>query len=199
VRRLLDEAWERRDQLQNLPLSADQWSPAEYAPHLWRELNALLVEFELRLVGGRGFAVEPLRLQVEKHLQGLQPLATVEQSDAPNAASEAGTLVVDRLARAARLFRRSAARKSFVSEQADLDQLAFAVREVQREVFRLPNYVRWLAEATFVSTDDDRDLEQVAAPRIESLLKEALPLAGCGRRDCRASPRTAAAPGSDRS
>jgi hypothetical protein len=59
VAALLEEAWRLRDRIEQSPTAAGL-TPIDYAPHLWRAYQELLLGYELRLRGGREY--DPAKL-----------------------------------------------------------------------------------------------------------------------------------------
>ncbi|MHB8971780.1 MAG: hypothetical protein ACYC3X_19155 [Pirellulaceae bacterium] len=151
---LLHQAWQLRDRLEAPPETNGQWWPLEYASQQWRELNALLLDIDLRSRAGEAFDQSRLREQLMTQLEGLRRL---EQADWIRAPSGDRSLVVHRLLISASRFAESAERASFTTESRELQEVAEAARYYLRLSFRLPDYVRCYAE-TIARWDDNPDL-----------------------------------------
>ena len=125
MRNKLDEAWRLRDELQEFGDNRPGWSPLEYAPQLWRELNRLLLDSEMWLLSGPN---RSLALQIDKHIEGLRALAASPAR--PSEASSVGDLVTDRLRRAQMEFRDSPAQREFQSAAEPLQQVGQDIRRL---------------------------------------------------------------------
>ena len=136
---LLYRAWQLRDRLEALPDTSGRWSPIEYAPLQWRELNALLLDIDQRSRAGNAFDQTRLRGQLKTHLDGLTRLAQEENIDAFDGDQ---SLVVDRLLIVANRFAGSTERASFATKSRKLREVGKAVRYFYRATFRLSDYLR---------------------------------------------------------
>jgi len=150
---LLARAWQVRDRMQirNPPLA---WSPVDYAPHLWREYQEVLLGFELRVRYGAPLSRE--------RLKALEDLARGNAS-----ASASGEASI--------LGRLESARQAFLADTQTLQRFAQARSEGLgdiEEAIKLrndlwsaaPYYVRWHARAALASS--------FRPPRIATLLDE---------------------------
>ena len=79
---LVIEAWKLRDAIENPPAAATV-TPAEFAPHLWRQFNAHLVELETRSRAGKAFDGQTIREQLLQLVRDLEALARALQSNQP--------------------------------------------------------------------------------------------------------------------
>lgn len=91
----IDQVWQLRDQLQReIAASGDQywsespqavkiWAPVDFAPQLWRELNARLVDLDRRIRSGAAYDRPRLRENLRDALSGLQLLKS--EMESPNA------------------------------------------------------------------------------------------------------------------
>ena len=148
---LLRKAWERRDQEQRRDASHG-WSPVDYAPHLWREYNEILLGLELRHRFGVDFSKERLR--------ALADLA--EGREGGSGFTEA--TILGRLRRA---------RQDFLADAEKLRQFELARAEGWGEIeeaiklrndlmFAAPYYVRWHALAALASSAPSPLYQRVA-------------------------------------
>lgn len=142
LRHVLAVTWQERDRLDAFFESPERWSPIEFAPAAWRELNALLLDIDLRCRAGRAFDAGQLRRQVEAQLDRLRAF-NQEAGSAPS--PTAAPLAADRLLVAAQLFGSSAERATFGGDP-ELEAVGRAVRSFYRLSLRLPEYLRWSAE-----------------------------------------------------
>lgn len=140
---MLQQVWQLRDRLELPPATIDQWCPLEYAPQLWREFNAFLVEVDLRSRAGEAFDQTHLQRQLLRQLAGLRRLEQEERTHTP---LDDRSLVVDRLLMSARRFADSPERASFATESPELRHVGESVRYYLRLTYRLPDYVRCYAE-----------------------------------------------------
>jgi hypothetical protein len=115
---LLAREWTRRDELMN-HRSGSGWTPSDYAPHLWRRYQAVILGFERRLRAGKALQAEAADLF----------------------AREVGELQ-RRIASAGDEFARGAARKSY--EQRP--EIADAVQARNDSLSRFPDYLAWLGQ-----------------------------------------------------
>ncbi|MDD4268219.1 MAG: carboxypeptidase regulatory-like domain-containing protein [Pirellulaceae bacterium] len=141
VLNLLQDAWRLRDRLQSRD-NAAEWTPVDYAPHIWREFQELLLGYEMQFRDRRTDAkdlasdleilVAPLRLLVER-----QPL--------PQTADPSSVLA--RLERAGR----QTLGKPPPAESPETAQITAAYGEAIRLrndlLFACPYYVRWYGRA----------------------------------------------------
>ena len=151
--RLLNQAWQLRDQLQVEPVNENEWTLIELMPHLCRELDSLLLDFELRYRGPGRIVSADLTQQLEKLVEGLTRLRDSLRQGA-RLAQPVGQSLVDRLAQTV------AIAETKVSERATFDvprltEVAAATRSVQRTAFRAPHLVQWHGNTALIAAADD--------------------------------------------
>ncbi|MCA9200166.1 MAG: hypothetical protein KDA87_21655, partial [Planctomycetales bacterium] len=82
----LNEAWKIRDEIHRLANSnadAFVWLPSDFAPHLWRSYNQLLVDMERRIRFGSPSVVSSVEKILQRDLQDLKTLRnSIESKDA---------------------------------------------------------------------------------------------------------------------
>ena len=134
ARDLLRQAWQYRDgQLGQGPAGA--WSPVDYAPHLWREFEGLLLGYEQRYRYGQ-----------DKKLSELGEL-TAKSAARPGG----GENVLDRLAAAQRRFEEGKTKENFAKAPAEFRPVEEAIRLKNRAMYSASYYVRWCARASLSS------------------------------------------------
>ncbi len=146
VRRLLGEAWERHDRVHRRYSGESQ--PIDYAPHIWREFQELLLAYERQYRVGPDSAMESLQRQLETKILPIQHL--VGNGELPPEVER--STVVGRLAEARRC--------SFELQQGTDESpamIAYPPRYVDAQhkknffLHKAPYYVRWHASASRVS------------------------------------------------
>ncbi|HAA72230.1 MAG TPA: hypothetical protein DCE55_24050 [Planctomycetaceae bacterium] len=168
---VLRKAWIRRDQLEALQMQADQWSPVEFAPHLWREFNRLLVEVDLRSRSGDAFRSAADLQQAQQLVVELsQLLKQLQKSEAGMSQSTRRESVLTRLMVAGQAFLASPQRQTFVGPDTEFVALGMQLRQCQRISYRVADYVQWHnLLSTHWSVDVPLGLAQLA-DQIELLL-----------------------------
>ena len=168
ARTLLAEAWALRDQAIDRQGKA-AWTPIDYAPHLWREYEALVVGYELRYrygaVADAAKVADDLRANVLP-LKDLLARGTLPAGVAPST-------VLARLAEARRLFLGSEAATAFEQGPEPLVRLKQAIQLKNDLVFRAADYVRWHGRACRSSAVPLR-----LQPPLAALLDQLAELAG---------------------
>ncbi len=139
--------WNVRDQLAAIR-PEDGWSPAEYAPHLWRQLNARLVEFGARARGGIAFNQSELGDLLRQYDAGLRALQA-PASGVPRA-EPWQTLVQARDRIAARESALEAGH--FASPSNELSAVGLLIRRQQRILYETPDFVQWYAQASILGS-----------------------------------------------
>jgi hypothetical protein len=134
----LADAWQRRDRLQNRALSGGGWTPADYAPHLWREYQELLLAIDRRSRAGVAFDAANMTNQIA------QDLAVDEkfflQAAAASPALARSQTIASRL---------TVARNQFLDRLqsdryfTDATPLREAIQWKNDLLMRAPYYVRW--------------------------------------------------------
>jgi hypothetical protein len=145
--KLLQKAWGLRDRLQDRSQN-EGWSPVDYAPHLWREFNELLLGYERRYRGGSAFNEKDLFANLKENILAWDDL--VESNSGGAKAS-----VIGRLSAARRDFLKSPA-KARLDRKVELTvAMKNAIQLKNDLVFWSPYYVRWHEAAARLS---DRQL-----------------------------------------
>jgi len=172
VRKLLDRAWQWRDRMQTRGKD-NRWAPQDYAPHLWREYQRLLLGYELRYRCGAAFDAGALAEDLQANV--LPPVGQEDflHGDALPAQTGRAT-VLGRLFEARQLFNRSPGHAKLEQEAAG-DPLVERASRVFVESVQLrndllldaPHYAAWHAAASRTSS---RPHEQYVA--ITELLEE---------------------------
>lgn len=131
------------------------WSPVDYAPHLWREFNELILGYEQRFRAGSAFDQQKLTDDLKKNIL---PLA----ERLKDSASTGGrSTIADRLGGAWHRFNASDLYAAYSREPSDLRR-AYEMRN--DSVFATYDYLRWLARASLLGGGD------AAADDIEKLV-----------------------------
>ncbi len=143
VRQLLNQAWTLRDQMQQRE-DTGSWTPIDYAPHLWREFQELLLGYELRYRSGGAFDADELAADLEANVLPLKHL--IDGSPLPPSTNPSA--VVARLADARGRFLAGPVKTSFDQAAAEAGAIGEAVRLRNDLLFRAPYYVRWHARAS---------------------------------------------------
>lgn len=165
LRRLLDEAWAARDTLADRTDVAP-WSPVDYAPHLWREFEALLLGYEDRLAGGAAYDPQRLAQALRTEL-ALLP-AWLEGRPMPAGADR--STILGRLAEARETFLGGPAAASYGRSSAAADAVRAAVQAQNDLAFRAVDCVRWHGRAA-----RDSSQQLAAYPALRELVTTALP------------------------
>lgn len=136
IRKLLERAWQLRDALRDR--NANSWTPVDFAPHLWREYQELLLGFEWRYRCGVVLKTE--QKAVLEDLAALTPREVWEETSSRSGQGEA--TVLRRLANARRHFFESPIPASFRDLPEDLQVVEQAVKLRNDLLFAAPYYVR---------------------------------------------------------
>lgn len=148
----LEQVWTLRDQLQQPGADDRVWMPSEYAPHLWRRLNARLLDLEQRARGGAAFDKQQVRKVVREYTSGLQSIG------AQQPLSE-GTDVLRQLAQAAGDFHaagETSRRDSFRAELPELNEAGKSTRGYLRALAPAVDLLRWQAQLGLLVPPGDR-------------------------------------------
>jgi hypothetical protein len=140
VRGLLGEAWALCDRVQGRK-GPDVWCPIDYAPHLWREYQELLLGYELRYRAGSAYDLRQLADNLRNDILSLRDL--LDRGTIPASLGKAS--VVARLRDARQRFLAGKAKASFEPSAEHLRELGEAIRLANDVVYRLPDYVRLAA------------------------------------------------------
>lgn len=154
LRSALDQAWQLRDKLQSRS-GPGGWSPIDFAPHLWRELNALLLDYEQRCRAGDAFSAVDLTRELDRLVTDLKQLdSQLSGSEAPAAVRGDDASVGTRLADAWNRFSsQTEVLKSFTDAPPELEEVKQAVRFQADNAFAATYYVRWHERASFSSAE----------------------------------------------
>ncbi len=156
-------AWEIRDALQGRSMPG-AWSPVDFAPHLWREINAQLLYFETRCRSGNPTVTDeespdPAAATLNDEFSALHREATMllddlrfirarmlDQQPTPGSArTSVGTRLADRWQR---FEAENGGAKQSVDQPADPERTAakHAIRKLRDMLFVAPYYVRTHAD-----------------------------------------------------
>ncbi|MCL4204343.1 MAG: hypothetical protein KJ000_17810 [Pirellulaceae bacterium] len=159
---LLNEAWLLRDELQ-VSAAEPRRSPVHFAPHVWRELNALLLSYEQRARAGRPF--QPLDslpgspdVGMDRLLGGLESLCEdlrALRRRWQGQAADVLDLRNDVARRLDRLWQQAGASTADSSAAGPALPEVVRVRDAaygtNRMVFQAVDYVRWHAVASMTA------------------------------------------------
>jgi len=164
LRSLVHQAWQLRDAIQD-PAGSAASSPVEFAPHLWREVNAILLFYEQRCRTGRpielpgsvgGAAEQSLERLIDSLTalaEDLRRLQALLDDGASSAAAEYQTPACTRLAGSWELYRRRLRETGGTRrETSELREVRGAARQYNRLLFSARNYVRWHAQASITTS-----------------------------------------------
>lgn len=157
VRALLAKAWRWRDTRQ-LREGLEQISPVDFAPHLWREYQELLLGYEMRYRAGSPW--------IEGRLADLRGLGS---SDAP-AGGFSPRSVRARLQQAEQRYIAGGGLARLKDLPPELQVVREAIELKNELLFAAPYYVRWSAQAAALAPDSP-----VPRPQIAELLASKLP------------------------
>jgi len=141
IRSLLAKAWDWRDKEQ-AHAETGKWSPVDYAPHLWREYQQLLLGYEMRYRVGAAWT--------ESLLGKLRALA------------EGGSKIRGRLDEAKSRPAWEEAVAGFKNLREDMRIVEEAVKLKNELVFAAPYYVRWCGRSAIVSPESPVPVDDVA-------------------------------------
>jgi hypothetical protein len=144
----LADSWQRRDRLQDRTLSRAGWTPVDYAPHLWREYQELLIGIDRR--SRAGLAFDPVQLS-----SGLLQDLSLDERSFLDASGSSPASNVPVAARAQSIASRLVeARKRFLERMqadryfVDANPLREAIQWKNDLMMRAPYYVRWNVAAS---------------------------------------------------
>jgi hypothetical protein len=143
VRELLGQAWELRDRMQSRT-APENWSPVDYAPHLWHEFEQLLLGYELRYRCGRAFDAQELADGLRTNVLPLKEL--LAGGTLPAGVGPAAVLV--RLAEARRQFQTGSAKAALDQDTKELRALKEALQLKNDLLHQAVYWVRWHAQAS---------------------------------------------------
>jgi hypothetical protein len=141
---LLDEGWRLRDRFQDR--HASPWTPIDYAPHLWRAYQELLLGYELRSRGGMEYDSAKLADNLRTNVLPLASLLT----DQPLPPAVGKATLLNRLAAARDRFREQLKHEPLdrLAKDPRVARYLDLIRVKNDLVFRAPDYVRWHAALT---------------------------------------------------
>lgn len=147
---LLDEAWRLRDRGQQRTAAAP-WTPVDYAPHLWRAWQELLLGYERRCYSGAQF--DPAQLAADLQANILPLAALLDGAPLPPAVGK--TSLLGRLADARERFLANAKKEQLdrLAREKRSGRYLELVRLKNDLVFRGRDYVRWHAAASRASAE----------------------------------------------
>ena len=129
---------------------AGNWLPVDYAPHLWREYQELVLGHEMRYRLGMAWT--------ESSARDLRDLA----ADTPEGGFDKRT-IRGRLADAKARFEADEAKALFKGLPEKFRIVEDAVKLKDELVLAAPYYVRWCARSAIVSPDNPPPLDDIAA------------------------------------
>jgi hypothetical protein len=142
VRLLIAKAWQQRDQMQDRG-TGDGWTPVDYAPHLWREYQELLLGYEVRYRYG-------MELSPQK-LAALEDLAEGRAS----AAGSGDASILARLQQAREQFQQQPVVAQLQKAPAELAVVKAALQLKNDLLLAAAEYVRWRARALYGDSEAD--------------------------------------------
>ena len=139
LNKLLEEAWQLHDKIQDRgPTFA--WSPVDYAPHLWRKEEAILLGYEARYRAGNAYVAQGLVEGLRPVVISLRETAELGRSGLVREGPKmGGPLAVARM----RFLKRIAEIDG--QESPDTKVFKSFVQLKNDLLFRLPSYLRWRA------------------------------------------------------
>ena len=159
VAALLDEAWRLRDQMEQ-PFTAAPMSPIDYAPHLWRAYQELLLGYDRRARSGVEY--DPAVLADDLRTNAM-PLASL-LAEKPLPPVVGRSTILGRLADAQRRFRDQLQADRFDQLVKDprVGRFLQFMRMKNTFVFRATDYVRWYAAAAPLLSQRHRLYQPIA-------------------------------------
>lgn len=134
----IQKLWKLRDTLHNR--NAGGWSPVDFAPHAWREVNAYLLDAEARCRAGQIYDTQELSTDLQELLELLTELSEAMAADR-DAGRPGSTSVAARLQLAWNSYRKSAAAEAFRSSPSSRNVL----RGYWDLMFLAPELPAWYA------------------------------------------------------
>jgi hypothetical protein len=168
----LKQAWELRDSMIERGKTA-AWTPVDYAPHVWREFEGLLLGYESRYRSGKAFDEKKLAESLQKNILPLKDV--LNRSDSVSSSGE--TTVLDRLARARKLFVQDPTVCSYDPTHDQAGVFRSAVQLQNDLLYRVPYYLRWRAHVSQTSrrtTNLDKQIGELF-DKLQDLLKALRP------------------------
>jgi len=144
IRDLLGQAWRQRDTMQQRG-PGEGWSPVDYAPHLWREYQRLILGHELRYRYGVPFS--------PSDRAALGQLASPSVDDAAS--------ILGRLEKARKDFLASGAADPFAGPEPNRRVVRQAIQLKNDLVLAAPDYVGWCAYSGLVTSGNPVPVQQI--------------------------------------
>ncbi|MCC6126788.1 MAG: carboxypeptidase regulatory-like domain-containing protein [Pirellulales bacterium] len=181
LKKTLQRAWALRDEIQDRG-RGDGWTPIDYAPHLWREFQTLLLGYERRSLCGNAFSAAKLAEELQQEIDAWQKAA---QNSAALSNSEKQS-VLGRLTSVRRDFTQNNAKKSWDRNDPRARAFKKAFQLKNDLAFWAPYYLRYHAIAP-ISSDSlyeplNRLLQQLQALSgvLENRLNERVAVGSAG-------------------
>ncbi|HEY5312676.1 MAG TPA: hypothetical protein VIK18_09150, partial [Pirellulales bacterium] len=146
LRARLNAAWQLRDHLATRAEHSG-WAPIDYAPHLWREFEELILGYELRYRAGTAFDRQALADDLSRNILALTP---VGRDEAVAAAS--GSTIAERLAAARRQFLAGEVRPGYESQPAEMRDALAVLNDAVLGVVR---YLHWFEQSLTPAADNE--------------------------------------------
>lgn len=150
LRKLLIEAWSLHDRIQGDVTAASilrDWSPVDYAPHLWRELEQRLLAFEQEYRAGSAFRTPQMQRELAALVAEMRRFADAPASAPPGDYRElerTGPSVMSRLESAYHRFQTRLDPKGVAALSDDGQRRIMQLEQRFNElVYALPNLSRW--------------------------------------------------------
>jgi len=174
LRTLVHQAWRLRDAIQN-PAGPAASSPAEFAPHLWREVNAILLFYEQRCRTGRpiesqgsggGTSDQSLKRLTDSLTALAEDLRMLQDLINDGTSSSAAEYRMPLCARIAKSWERHRRQLQTVGsetkrEPSKLREVRSIARQHNRLLFLARDYVRWYAQASITGSHSDQLREKI--------------------------------------
>ena len=143
----LADAWRRRDRLQDRNSCRGGWTPADYAPHLWREYQELLLKLDRRSRAGTAFDPAKLTAEIARDLDLDESLFLLNAKPGPAAFPDT---IADRLTVARKKFLHRLESERFFTQTDPLHKATQAKNDL---LMRVAYYVRCNATASRSSAE----------------------------------------------
>jgi len=146
VGKLLAEAWKLRDSVQSRD-GQNAWSPVDYAPHLWREYERLLLGYDQRYRSGAAFDAKELAVELRANILPLEQLRSyiAGRTEPPGVGK---STVVGRLTETWQQFRDGEVKAGLEQLSGENRIVLEAIRLKNDLIASAPYYVAWHAEAS---------------------------------------------------
>jgi hypothetical protein len=134
----IDNTWQLRDRLQDRSLSRGGWTPADYAPHLWREYQELLLAIDRRSRAGAAFDPAGLANEIANDLT-LDEKLFLQAADSSPPLARTQTIASRLMAARNQFLERMQSDRYFT----DANPLREAIQFKNDLMLRATYYVRW--------------------------------------------------------